>query len=1369
MTHALVPQRRRAQPSSLVQRRNDPLEREAQQVSERLDAGGPAPPRRLPRPAPLSHPALPTPGGGTAEPLPDDTRRRYEASLGADLSAVRVHRLPEAHAALSTRAFTYGPHIAFAPGQWQPGTADGQALLAHELAHVIQQGGGLMAAALSAAGRVGIQAEGQLTEADMEAIRAWIEADAAKDAPAEAPSRTLTAFPVLTPLQPFPADKGQPWPQFKAMGGSTLTQPGGAMAWPDRPGARFEPILPYGKPPAGAFCPGSCHQTAQEQWDAAQARKQREAAEKRERERKAAWPGMHKAQHEAEITQQPRTLSEDIATSELMLAQLRLQMFEKALRAQEGALPPLTPSAAGRLTPEMRDAWAHAEQAAMVLEALLRTATEPPPPDVAASLRKPFLAYYDTLAQAIADIDREQARADQRFAAASASAASQAPACPGGCHAPAAQPTEPRRFLMAPPAPPPLDLRMLMRSPAGTPEVAAPAGPGPGTERLQLAIRNATGAADVLAWHRVRNDFVWASMRMDEMLKSRLRASGDAKDLLEQYDFTKQVLGRQRDFFQKHPDALKVQAVFYPRHEFSKRTDEKTGLQQEIAKGIPWQFYLTRTPLANPGSREVPAGYEWQLHDITAPKRPDRTVRTRHQVTMFEALARERLDPAPISEMDPPPKLFKELNHRDFFSEGMLYWRSPITGKAGEQEMTNDKPFGEWLQLIGMAIAIVGSLVLAPYATPGLIAATVLTGTAITIAGRLHRLEEMDRHGVLTSSDVQRFFWDVGMDIVSAMTLGLGRAVQVSRAAGTLMRGGSNLERAYFFTRGVQVSMDVVNVGVVAHDFLAQYRAIQNSNMTPEEKQIALAKLTMFAMGTGAMMMIPLYTAGRKYTQGSRLQIDVDPKQPSRLVAHFEDDAAEAAGHLRTRAQADAKIVERTSFTHPATGEKHDYALWSDGRITRCSGPPCPQLAESVVNRIDEMRGRITDPDSPLGSQMQALMERARRLREDAEALAAGAKATLPQRQKGVMARITQIEADMARLEQRIADEAAAGEMTGRVLARERWGDAALDYNREHYRWVRNRRTGELSFQRRSQAVPWLKFDPARGKFVVERSLFVAAEPADLALLAEQRLSKDFKVTHTIQSVDDLNRLRPASPLAKPPRPDGWVLVKINDDNLVHFYSEPVRPGVIFEFPDGSRVWRNERNNVVTEGLVRAPIGRRGFEASTHPQLGTSRSGVSNEGVPVLESTGVPHQRAHPRGQGTGFELFNHIPLAPTYVNQQLQARGIELFISELNRVHATGGRRFLLLTEHSLIPSTRRQAWIDYHLLVTGPGGTRPMLKLRIGTDYSDAAAPAKTEIRWLTTNADDLKLLDAVDMDAARAELRAAIQRARQRRAGR
>jgi hypothetical protein len=81
-------------------------------------------------------------GGG--HPLPESTREFFEPRLGADFGNVRVHEGGHAAGlaqALQAKAFTVGRDIVFGSGLYSPGTLDGKMLLAHELTHVLQQGG----------------------------------------------------------------------------------------------------------------------------------------------------------------------------------------------------------------------------------------------------------------------------------------------------------------------------------------------------------------------------------------------------------------------------------------------------------------------------------------------------------------------------------------------------------------------------------------------------------------------------------------------------------------------------------------------------------------------------------------------------------------------------------------------------------------------------------------------------------------------------------------------------------------------------------------------------------------------------------------------------------------------------------------------------------------------------------------------------------------------------------------------------------------------------------------------------------------------------------------------------------------------------
>ncbi len=79
---------------------------------------------------------------GAGQALDSTTASRMSEAFGEDFSGVRVHTGPEAQrqtAEAGAAAFAVGNDVAFAPGMYNPGSPLGDALLAHELAHVVQQ------------------------------------------------------------------------------------------------------------------------------------------------------------------------------------------------------------------------------------------------------------------------------------------------------------------------------------------------------------------------------------------------------------------------------------------------------------------------------------------------------------------------------------------------------------------------------------------------------------------------------------------------------------------------------------------------------------------------------------------------------------------------------------------------------------------------------------------------------------------------------------------------------------------------------------------------------------------------------------------------------------------------------------------------------------------------------------------------------------------------------------------------------------------------------------------------------------------------------------------------------------------------------
>ena len=78
----------------------------------------------------------------SGQPLDAGLQQSMGQAMRADFSGVRVHtgeRADRLNQSLSSRAFTSGRDLFFKKGEYQPGSRQGQGLIAHELTHVVQQ------------------------------------------------------------------------------------------------------------------------------------------------------------------------------------------------------------------------------------------------------------------------------------------------------------------------------------------------------------------------------------------------------------------------------------------------------------------------------------------------------------------------------------------------------------------------------------------------------------------------------------------------------------------------------------------------------------------------------------------------------------------------------------------------------------------------------------------------------------------------------------------------------------------------------------------------------------------------------------------------------------------------------------------------------------------------------------------------------------------------------------------------------------------------------------------------------------------------------------------------------------------------------
>ncbi|MBS1912179.1 MAG: DUF4157 domain-containing protein [Bacteroidetes bacterium] len=138
---------------------NDSYEHEAERTASHVMNGGLGSNAQLAQaPAGIQRsPAAEAGGGGSASagpaglastgrPLDATSRTFMEPRFGTSFEGVRIHTGPDAAASaaeLGASAYTVGRDIVFGAGMFRPETHDGQHLLAHELAHVVQQRPGI--------------------------------------------------------------------------------------------------------------------------------------------------------------------------------------------------------------------------------------------------------------------------------------------------------------------------------------------------------------------------------------------------------------------------------------------------------------------------------------------------------------------------------------------------------------------------------------------------------------------------------------------------------------------------------------------------------------------------------------------------------------------------------------------------------------------------------------------------------------------------------------------------------------------------------------------------------------------------------------------------------------------------------------------------------------------------------------------------------------------------------------------------------------------------------------------------------------------------------------------------------------------------
>ena len=176
--------------------------------------------------------------GATGQPFEAPHRAFREGRFGRDFSGVTVHTDAGAGASarsLNALAYTLGNHIVFGRGSYDPASAAGRRLLAHELAHVVQQEG---ASAPAVGTKLALSQPGDPAEQEADRISEEVMGDAPPAAHARTPLHhagqlTVQRQPSPSPSPPTSGGGAAPQERVTTWGGDFIA----GIRIPSKPGS----------------------------------------------------------------------------------------------------------------------------------------------------------------------------------------------------------------------------------------------------------------------------------------------------------------------------------------------------------------------------------------------------------------------------------------------------------------------------------------------------------------------------------------------------------------------------------------------------------------------------------------------------------------------------------------------------------------------------------------------------------------------------------------------------------------------------------------------------------------------------------------------------------------------------------------------------------------------------------------------------------------------------------------------------------------------------------------------------------------------------------------------------------------------------
>ncbi|HEY3703792.1 MAG TPA: DUF4157 domain-containing protein [Terracidiphilus sp.] len=430
-------------------------------------------------------------------------------------------------------------------------------------------------------------------------------------------------------------------------------------------------------------------------------------------------------------------------------------------------------------------------------------------------------------------------------------------------------------------------------------------------------------------WKVVFADYNDVVDAMDNYIAGELRKKGrdaEAQQL--------QVMGGRvhalTDLLQEHRNATKVRAVYYPEDKLENAGTP--GLPDFAAEGIQLFFYMYRDD------------GKWNLVDVTTPQ----------QVKVTSGSG---------GNADTPDMgIFQDLNSKLRFPKGRIYFSLP-DGTNWVQACTEPRRLSEFLTWIGLGVAAVGlAIVTAGASIP---AELLILGAAVGVGAGVADLIEKKSAGVLTRKDIAVDGLQIAASLLTAGSAKLGQVVISEAAAAgiSVAEVGTLAGKLLIPVTLAAAGADVASFAVLAADSIEALRNIDSLPGTDEDRKMAKLRILAQLIGMGALTFFGVKSNLKGLAAGENIKIDAEPGGQLSASALSKDaellklgsaaaDEAAAVENTGTKGlEAGASSMDEAALKKSNLGDAdlhgpdEGHKIFTNSRgAFRCSEPKCPNI-----------------------------------------------------------------------------------------------------------------------------------------------------------------------------------------------------------------------------------------------------------------------------------------------------------------------------------------------------------------------------------------------------------------------------------------